>query len=313
MEIKIITALQSIASRFLDVLMWLVTKLGEEMIFLLILAGIYLLYSKQFAFKYSIFYFVSVGVSGVVKMIFGRPRPYLVSNEVANRLPSTSEYSFPSGHTQSYFVQATTGMIEINKKTEKKGLKLSLLVTFIVLGVFVIISRMYWGQHYLSDTLVACSFGLAIPFVLEWLLRICPQKLKEIFTLENICKVFLLISIIGFAGCLVLDLAFGFASNEIYMYLAVLTSLSLGYLLDIKYIKYNPKSNVKNLFIKATILYVTLIGFYLILDVILPIEGYICYLVYLFLGLICTIIFPLLFKKLFNKNESVVIDGQNND
>ena len=312
MEINLIKATQGLACGFLDVFMWLVTKMGEEIMFLLVFVGIYLLYNKLFAVKYSFYYLISVAANAFVKMVFQRPRPYMVSSEVANRLPATSEFSFPSGHTQAYFVQSTTSMIEINKKSRKKSLKISFLVAFIILGLLMMVSRMYWGQHYISDTVVAAIFGIIIPFILDWLLKICPKKLKEIFTLDLIFKLILVGSIIGFFACLGLELAYDFWSTKIYMFLGVFTSFSLGYLLDKKYIKYEPKANWKKTILKALMLYVVLVGLYLILDLILPISGFVLYLVYLFLGAIGFIVLPIVFNKIFNK-EKMVEDGQDSN
>lgn len=304
MEINIIKAIQSIANSFLDVVMWLITKMGEEIFFLLIFAGIYLLYSKKFAFKYTFYYLISVGVNAVIKMIVRRPRPYVTSSEVINRLPA-SEYSFPSGHSQGYFVQATTATQQLYKTEAKKGVKISFLCIAIFMGLAVMFSRMYWGQHYLSDTIVGALVGLAVPFIIDYALYLCPKKWKDKFTLDLICKILVVACICGFGVMLVADIAWGIASRKVYTFLGVYTAMSLGYLLDNKYIHYEEKSSCKIFWLKLIITYAVVVGLYFLLDLILPISGFVYYLVYLFLGLVVSIGLPLLFKTIFKNNTNI--------
>lgn len=310
MEINIIKAIQSIANSFLDVVMWLITKMGEEIFFLLVFAGIYLLYSKKFAFKYTFYYLISVGVNAVIKMIVRRPRPYVTSSEVINRLPA-SEYSFPSGHSQGYFVQATTATQEVYKSNAKKGVKISFLCVAIFIGLMVMFSRMYWGQHYLSDTIVGALIGLSVPFIIDYALFLCPNKWKEKFTLDLICKILFIACICGFGVMLVADIVWAFASRKVYTFLGVYTAMSLGYLLDNKYIHYEEKSNCKFFWLKLIITYVAVVGIYLLLDLILPINGFVYYLVYLFLGLVVSIGLPLLFNAIF-KNDTKIDNTNTN-
>ena len=49
MEINIVKAVQGLSCKFLDVVLWCITKLGEETCFVLALLGLYLLYSQKFA------------------------------------------------------------------------------------------------------------------------------------------------------------------------------------------------------------------------------------------------------------------------
>ncbi len=302
MEIGIVKTVQGIANNFLDRVFWLITKMGEEIFFLLVFAGIYLLYSKKFAFKYTIFYLISVGINAAIKNIIRRPRPYVASSEVINRLPASS-YSFPSGHSQGYFVQASTGMIEINSKSKKNGMKISLLVVFVIMGMLVMLSRLYWGQHYLTDTLVGATFGLTIPFILEWVYCIIPNKVKDKLTLYNFIKVLLVVGVIASIVLLVLDISVGFTSRKVNIFVGVYTAMSIGYIIDKKLIKYNELDNWKVTILKGVIAYPLIIGLYLIFDLIFDINGFIYFVVYFVLGLVVSIGLPYLFSKIFrNKN-----------
>ena len=98
MEIAIVKFFQDLANGFFDAFFWFITKLGEETVFLMVLAFVYVCYSKKFAVKLSMYYLVSVGFNSVMKLIVRRPRPYIASSEIVDRL-HTNGYSFPSGHS----------------------------------------------------------------------------------------------------------------------------------------------------------------------------------------------------------------------
>lgn len=304
MEINIIKAFQSIANSFLDVVFWLITKMGEEIFFLLVFVGIYLLYSKKFAFKFTIYYLISVGVNAVIKLIIRRPRPYVSSSEVVDRLHA-SEYSFPSGHSQGYFVEATTSMQEVGKSSSKKWLKITVLSVLAVLGVGVMMSRLYWGQHYPSDVLVGAMLGISLPFVIDVVWKFVPKKIKDWFTLDRLCKILLLVGIIGFVAFLILDLAFGISSKKVYMFLGMYTALSVGFLVDKKYIAFNEVSNKKSFWIKFAITYGMLVAIYLPCSLLFQFGKIIYYFVFLILGAVVSMLLPYLFKIIFKDRDNL--------
>lgn len=306
MEISIVKAIQSLACGFLDAFFWIVTKIGEEKVFLLILIGIYLLYSKKFAIKYSFFYLVSVGINSLVKIMIKRPRPYIASDEISNRLPA-SGYSFPSGHSQGYFVQASSGMLEINEQLKSRKIKISMLISFIIVGVLVMLSRLYWGQHYLTDVITGAMFGVTIAMLLDFIFRYTSLKIKEKFTLDNIYKRLLILTFALFIIFISLDLAFEFYSRKVYSFLGVFMAMGIGYFIDKNYINYKEKSSTKITIIKFSITYVVIIALYLLVTHLIDLKRYLYFIVYLFLGLICTIILPLIFSKIFKEKDC--LDG----
>lgn len=311
MEISIIKGVQSIANSFLDTFFWLITKMGEEIFFLLVFAGIYLLYSKKFAFKYSFYYLVSVGINAVVKILIRRPRPYVTSSEVLNRLPA-SEFSFPSGHTQGFVVQATTGMQEIGKSKAKKSVKITILSVFSVLAILVMVSRLYWGQHYLSDTIVGLMLGIAVPFVIDYAIFLCPQRIKDKISLDFIINAVFVACMAGFVVCLIMQLALDFASRKVFTFLGVFGAISVGYLLEKKYIKYEEKSVWWVTILKGLITYGVLFGLYFAMNAMVEITGYVYFIVYFILGVIVSLGLPLLFKVIFKskKNEVLVKESK---
>ncbi len=302
MEGNIVVAIQSLTNPFFDAIFWCFTKLGEETIFLLVLMGIYLLYSKNFALRYVFVYILSVGLNTFVKLVVHRPRPYIYNNLISDRM-TASGYSFPSGHTQAYFAQSATAMLEFRrKKLASKFLKV-MLYTFLAVGAFVMLSRIYFGQHYLTDVIAGALFGIIIAWLVDYILGKLGKigKLKE--TLESVYR-YLLPTLLSLTILfLFLEIRLGYVSETVYKFLGVLTAFIVGYFIDKKYIKYQERQGWKQTIFKAIIAYLSVIILFVVINRIAAVQGYICYAVYLFLGLYCTIILPLIFVKIFGKGK----------
>lgn len=303
MEINIVKWVQSLASSFLDSFLWIITKMGEETFFLLVLLGIYVLYDKRFAFKYSMVYLVSVGANFVVKNIIKRPRPHVASNEVLNKLPA-SGYSFPSGHSQGFAVQASTIYWQASKNTNKKSVKTPLLIGLIIVGILVMFSRLYFGQHYLTDVLVGAFCGIVVFILIELLLNALPKKFKEKFTTDRLYIFLLIVSVLVFGVFFILEMAKGIIKVKVYKLTSVFIAMSIGYFLDKKYIHYNEKSTMRNSLFKGLILYSILALFLVCINVWWKVSGIWLFLIYLSISLVCTIILPLVFTKIFREADN---------
>ncbi|MBQ7351587.1 MAG: phosphatase PAP2 family protein [Clostridia bacterium] len=300
MEIAIVKFFQGLSSGFADVFFWIVTKLGEETFFMFILLGIYLCYDKMFSVKYSMYYLLSVGINNLIKVVVGRPRPYVKSNEIVDRLHATGK-SFPSGHTQGYFVQASTMFNELNKKNNNKKLKTLVSIILAVFGILLMISRMFWGQHYLSDVCVGMMFGLVLPFLFDWLLSFVPKKWKDAITPKRVFVFLGILSSVLFVLFLILELTVGFYSRKVYKFLGVFIAISLGYFVDNKWIRYESNQGWKIGCIKFILSICVVSLLYWVISLIVPIVTFVYFIVYLFLGLVCTILLPMLFKILFKE------------
>lgn len=175
MEEKIILWLQSHSHKFLDVFMqgesYLASWIGAVCMFLIIIFFV----NKRFGLYFGIGFLASIGINFAIKEIVARPRPYVSNPEIVNKLTTIGK-SFPSGHSVSVIFMVITllylfhflykqGKLKVYEKLWFKILIYTLGVIFVVLTA---ISRMYLGQHYLSDIIAGLTLG-ALGFVITWL------------------------------------------------------------------------------------------------------------------------------------------------
>lgn len=153
MEIEIIQAIQSIHSNVVLFLTTFVSYFSSWIGFVFILITFLLFARFRFALTFAISSGVVSGVVNIVKVVVQRPRPWVESETVANLLEA-SGYSMPSGHTANAVVIAVFLCYFIIRTLKNKPLKISLCVLCGVYVLAVMFSRMFLGQHYLSDVCV---------------------------------------------------------------------------------------------------------------------------------------------------------------
>jgi len=157
-ELEIIHWLQSFRNTFWDLFFQFWTLFGEELVIIGILGFLYWCYNKKIGEKVGVTVFVSLVLNSVIKVIFMRPRPFVVDDTIINVRPQTSGgYSFPSGHTQG--AATTFGSFAIWMKQSW------ITISSIVIIIFVAISRMYLGVHYLTDVIVGGILGIGIAYL----------------------------------------------------------------------------------------------------------------------------------------------------
>ena len=149
----------SIRNPVLDVVMSLVTHLGEEPFFMVGALFVFWCVDKRRGY-----YLLSVGFVGTlinqwIKIAARVPRPWVKDPDftiVASARAEATSYSFPSGHTQTaagFF----GGVARFTRETWVR-------VVCVILMVLVPISRMYLGVHTPAD--VGVSFLIAAALVL---------------------------------------------------------------------------------------------------------------------------------------------------
>ena len=168
---SLLYALQEMRTPFLDTIMALVTRLGEETIFMVVAIVVFWCVSKVGGY-----YLLSVGFLGTVmnqflKMLFRIPRPWVLDPHfdiVESAREAATGYSFPSGHTQSA-VGTFGGLARMTKKNWLRWV-------LVVLVLLVAFSRMYLGVHTPLDVGVSLGIGAVLVLVLWPLVRSAEEK-----------------------------------------------------------------------------------------------------------------------------------------
>ena len=225
MDLSIVKGLQSLRNPIFDWFFYLVTQIGDQYVFIFLAVIIYWTISKKFAHKFVFTFMISAIVNTSIKELIKRPRPYIASASVYTK-PSweTTGYSFPSGHAQAAGVIGYTSY-DASKKLNKRWM----WYVGIFILIFVPLSRIYLGQHYLSDVIT----GAVLAFFLSPFIFALVDKMgndEDIYTLMLV-PFFIL--------------ALFFIQNEV-MFVAAggFTGFSLGYYLEKKYVKYDVKTKM---------------------------------------------------------------------
>lgn len=154
--------LEDIRTPFFETFFSLITRFGEETVFILL--GIIFFWCIN---KKEGYYLLTIGFLGTIinqflKLAFRIPRPWVLDsnfNPVDSAVDGATGYSFPSGHTQSS-VGIFGGIARWNKQP-------ALRIISIIIAVLVPFSRMYLGVHTPLDVGVSVIIALVLVFGLH--------------------------------------------------------------------------------------------------------------------------------------------------
>jgi membrane-associated phospholipid phosphatase len=146
--IEVMKALQAALSPTLDRLFIFFTLLGEDYIYLALIAIMYWCFSKRRGVRMAYVLLVGAYLNYGLKMTFNMDRP---PSEYRIIQKDDLSYGFPSGHTQNA-VTFWGWMGFTNRRAWRR-------VLFLVLIFLIGLSRIYLGVHYLGDVLGGLLFG----------------------------------------------------------------------------------------------------------------------------------------------------------
>jgi len=270
-----------------------ITNLGETIVFIVLVAIIYVIYDKKFAKDLAFSLLITYYINSTFKDIFKDPRPPTST--------ITDSYGFPSGHSQT--AVGFWGYIGYEFRKKPKNYIIPILMTVII--ILVALSRMIIGVHDLQDVTGGLILGLGILIAFIYLEPIASKKINE-FSLISKIILGVMVSIgLLILGILILlfssgNLALALADEGAYAQVAgVIFGLSIGYVLEQEYIGYEPqKMNTKQKLINVIITLVILIVVYLLLEFILDGNVFFRFTRYALIALILTLLVPFILVKI---------------
>ncbi|WP_025724598.1 phosphatase PAP2 family protein [Acholeplasma granularum] len=273
-EIEIIRWIQKIRFPFMDTLMQLLTEIGDQLVFIAIALIIYWFINKKVAFKLVFVFISSAIVNELLKGIFTRNRPYIEDPSLGVG-EGTHGYSFPSGHAQNTGVIST--VLYKNYGRSNKWLK------WVLLSIVIIVpfTRMYLGQHYLTDVIMGLFLGIVLALSVSKLVDLMGDK-EHLYGLVMIIPIFAIILTMSFLNQDYEQL------KNLFVAAGGLTGFFTGYAIDKKYIQYNFKPSgitiVYRLLVGIIIVGVFYLGLKPVFNLIAEENLYLDYLRYLFVG-----------------------------
>ena len=288
-EADLIRLLQRMSNGFTDTVFLGISQLGTELAFLAIAVVLYWCLDKPYAYRFFNVYILGVAITNFLKLGFKRTRPFN-AYKIRSIGDPESTYSFPSGHTESISSISTLLTIKYGKKYR------AVPIVCIAATVLVMISRMYLGQHYLSDVFCGLTVGVFCAIAFNALLSLFGDK-EELFLIPNIIISIIIIAVLAGLGMLNSP-----SGADILKGLGAFIAFDAGYFVEKRYVKYDVKSNrvwwtvVLRLVIGLGVAVGIQQGFKLFLPESMPLLY--CFLRYFLMAAWAALAAPALFKKL---------------
>ncbi len=233
--------LEGIRAPFLDEVFSIVTRFGEETIFIVV--GLFLFWCVD---KKKGYYLLTVGFTGIIlnqflKLLFRIPRPWVRDPSftiVESARAEATGYSFPSGHTQS--AVGTFGSIG------RMFRNVWLRVICVVLCLLVPLSRMYLGVHTPADVGVSFVIAVVLVFGLYPLIAACadcPRRMRWVLGALTALSVAFLVFVLVFPFPSDID-AYNYEHGvqNAYKMLGCMVGLWISYEFDMRYMKFETSA-----------------------------------------------------------------------
>ena len=230
-EIEIVKWIQRFSgNELVDKLFVYISFLGEAYLFIVVAVMIYWLFEKKWAYKFITAFLASTVVVSVMKVLIKRPRPYQASTDIesigtpAHEAYGTQSYAFPSGHSNA----AASISVGVMKQTKN----LFVWILMILNIILVPFSRLYLGQHYLSDVLAGLLIGIiSVLLIYKLFDYIKNEEFVGLILLPFIlCGVYLLVH-------------FKMYNKEMFQAAGAFGAFAIGYFIEKRFIKYEPKED----------------------------------------------------------------------
>ncbi len=244
----------------------IITNLGESMVFILLIGIFYIVYDKKFAKNLAMNLMVSTYVNSLLKDIFQDPRPPQAEGKTS--------YGFPSGHNQT--AVSAWGYIGYHFR-EKVWVVFIMAVIIILVGV----SRLIIGVHDVQDVFGGILVGLALLLLFVLIEPLVSRSFNELdLGIQMFLVVFLSVTLFVIGTLLFPTTELGLLpdppsysdAGNYALVGGVLLGFGIGYILENKYVGYEPKKlnkqqKIINLVVGIVIAFVVFIGLESIRDI----------------------------------------------
>ncbi len=257
-----------------------ITYLGEPVVFIFIIAILFLIYNKKYAKRLAYSLLFSYYLNGLFKEFFKDPRPSTNLNPAEDYGYVEPSYGFPSGHSQT--AVSFWGYVSYEFKDRYVYRKIQIVPVIMSILIFLIaISRIIIGVHDLQDIMGGLLLGVG--FLLLFI-YIEPYSTEQFNKLNFLTKV-IITAFIGIFLFLIGTLLFPSAglglvpASPLYRDAGVFAQIGgsilgfgVGYLLEQEYVKYDPtylttKKKLINIALGIIILLVTFLPFEYLLKI----------------------------------------------
>lgn len=222
MELEIIRWIQQLRNPVFDFLFYVITQFGDQIVFIVIALVLYWTIDKKLAHHFVFAFMISALINTLLKVSFKRIRPFYYQGISSEEAWRTTGYSFPSGHAQA---SGVIGFTAFHEAKSRQSTWLNVVGwLFIILVPF---SRMYLGQHFLSDVIV----GVLLAYFLAYLSFKLVDLMKDD---EHIYTLML-------APLFILALFFT-KNHDIYIAAGGFVGFAVGYYVEKRYIHFDVKA-----------------------------------------------------------------------
>ncbi len=275
--VSLILWLQSFSGPALDALFSLITFLGDERFYLLLLPLVFWCWDKRLGTRLAVLVLLSNTANIMAKFAFALPRP---SPSVVRYVVSQEGYGFPSGHTQSVTV-AFGALAHHRRRWLAYG---AAGITVLAVGL----SRLYLGVHYPHDVLGGLVFGLLSFALFLWLAPIVERSWKA----WSAAARYALVLVAPVALLLLCRLEDAAGS------LGALAGFAVGEMIEAESIRFTPTGSPWQRLLRFILGAVFVVGLYFGLKVV-PLDGVAWrFARYAAVGLVATAVVPWLFVRL---------------